>query len=260
MRYTPCRNVNKKNKVSKSTPPKIYLVASFSHAEFILISRNAFILKPMSSAVRRGLSQPSAACTTRLWLIAVVQAQTISQPGESPLVSRMLLRARGSDVLSPLLGTPATAHRETSVATKSLPGGAGGNGIHYPTSHNSGKAVAAGQFAITYFRFTVVDGPCTAHCCTVGSFSTGPSNNQAVSHLRFAFFFRAVWDADTSQGTRLHWASHAAHPRFVMLGHPRLGMLRATDLRRLRAPRSTPEATFKTYQNTRLPDCGVVGR
>ena len=185
MRYTSCRNVNNENKGSIRAPYKIYLVASFSHAEFILISQNTFTLKPMSSLVSRRFFLTSTALAAATGAIAqsaaAAKEHSVFQHGVAsgdPLAGRALLE------------TPMTVQWEVSDSAEFSHAVATGNGVAFPNQDMTVKVDATGLLPQTtnLYRFSVVDGPYSGHCSAAGKASTIPGNNQAVSHLRFAFF------------------------------------------------------------------------
>ncbi|WJZ03804.1 alkaline phosphatase D family protein [Corynebacterium freiburgense] len=118
-----------------------------------------------------------------------------------PLSDRVLLWTRitshPDDMPGSLLGTPTTVHWEVSSDEDFSSNIAAGQGVATPEKDMTVKVDATGLLPHTnyFYRFTVVSGPYSGQRSPVGRTKTAPSEDQAVSHLRFAFFSCANWEA-----------------------------------------------------------------
>ncbi|MDO4685190.1 MAG: alkaline phosphatase D family protein [Corynebacterium sp.] len=118
-----------------------------------------------------------------------------------PLSDRVLLWTRitshPEDTPGSALGVPTTVHWEISFDVDFSAVVCEGDGVALPEIDMTVKVDATGllPYSTYFYRFTVVSGPYRGQRSPVGKAKTAPSNDQAVSHLRFAFFSCANWEA-----------------------------------------------------------------
>ncbi|WP_246118190.1 alkaline phosphatase D family protein [Corynebacterium canis] len=159
-----------------------------------LVSRRFFLTSTALAAAAGAIAHPAAAA----------KEHSVFQHGVAsgdPLADRVLLWTRVSshpeDVPGSLLGTPTTVQWEVSDSEEFSHIVATGQGVALPDQDMTVKVDATGLLPYTsyFYRFSVVDGPYSGHRSPVGKTRTAPGSNQAVSHLRFAFFSCANWEA-----------------------------------------------------------------